>query len=571
MTRTAHSTSDQLQPATPARSKRPRVPADTPPGAAPGRVLVAEDSLTQGRWLCHVLEPLGHEIELVTDGATALARAIEDPPAIVLADVDMPGLDGFALCQRMKEHPVLRLVPFLMVTQRDRVTDLIRALEVGADNYVTKPLETKSVLGRVGRLLADVEHWQQRGAVQRHRLGIPAAEMLLSLERGQLVEMLMGAAQKLEGELATVAEIGVKLTTIGDLDEALQVLATRSRELSHAALATVTLVEHGAWRVRSVDSDDPALSAASRRHEMVEEVPTRLIEKLSAGETVHRKHDSDAWPYGFGIRDTYGYPMIVEETLVGVLSLSFAARRRFASDERRRFQVLANHGAVAILNAQQRQAEKRLREELEAALHAEKEAHKNAMFMLAAAVETRDGLTGSHLRRVQRYAEAIARELGRPEEEIEELSYSSVMHDVGKLLVPDAVLGKPGKLTDDEWDEMRRHPEYGAQILEGRDFFRMACSIALCHHERWDGTGYPRRLKGEEIPLAARITSVADVFDALTTERPYKDAWTDEAALAEIRELSGRSFDPAVAEAFVRLHESGEIGRIRGESYEDVR
>ena len=537
-----------------------------------GRILVAEDSQTQGQWLCKVLETLGHDIELVADGATALARIRQHPPAVILADVEMPGLDGFELCVRVKADPQLRLIPFLMVTHRDRVTDLIRALEVGADNYVTKPLDATSVVTRVDRILTDVDHWRQRGALQRHQLGIPAEEIILSLERGQLVEMLMGAAQKLEDELATVAEIGLRVTMIDQLDELLALLVRRSRELSDAPLATALLFEDGEWSVGAADAIDTALVTSVRRWRVRDHLASTGLRRLHHRRAVHLRHGgasgSDAFPGASGMRESYGYPMLVGDRLVGALMLSFTERRRLAVDEQRRYQVLANHGAVAVLNARNLEAERRLHRELAEALDAEKDAHKNAMFMLAAAVEARDGLTGSHLHRVQRYAAAIGRELGLDEAELEELSYSSVMHDVGKLLVPDAILGKPGKLTDEEWVEMRRHPEYGAQILGDRGFFGMARTIALCHHERWDGTGYPRGLKGEEIPLAARITSVADVFDALTTERPYKAAWTDEASLAELRELAGRSFDPKVVEVFLRLYESGEIAQIREQTAE---
>ena len=534
--------------------------------AVTGRILIAEDSQTQGQWLRGVLEKVGHDVELVTDGAAALARARKDPPAVVLADVEMPGLDGFELCVRMKADPQLRLIPFLMVTHRDRVTDLIRALEVGADNYVTKPLDAPSVVNRVGRILNDVGQWRQRGALQRHRLGIPAEEIILSLERGQLVEMLMGAAQKLEDELATVAEIGLRVTMIDQLDELLALLTRRSRELADAALATAFLFDDDAWTVGAVDADDLDVADAVRHWRVSDHLAPSLLRRLRGRRAVHLKHDrssaADAFA-GSGMRESYGYPMLVGDQLVGALMLSFTGRRRLAGDEQRRYQVLANHGAVAVLNARNLEAERRLHRELAAALQAEKEAHKNAMFMLAAAVEARDGLTGSHLHRVQRYAVAIGRQLGLSEDDLEELSYSSVMHDVGKLLVPDAILGKPGKLTDEEWTEMRRHPEYGAQILGDRGFFETARSIALCHHERWDGTGYPAGLKGDEIPVAARITSVADVFDALTTERPYKQAWTDEASLDELRRLAGRSFDPQVVDVFLGLYTSGEIARIR--------
>jgi response regulator RpfG family c-di-GMP phosphodiesterase len=532
------------------------------------RILVAEDSRTQADWLRRVLEALGYQVEIAGDGTTALRRAREEPPALVLADVDMPGLDGFEFCRSMKADPLLRLVPFVMVTHRDRVTDLIRALEVGADNYVTKPLEAATVESRVTRILTDVGQWRRRSASQRHRLGIPPEEIILSLERGQLVEMLMAAAQKLQGELATVAEIGLGVTMIDQLDELLSLLVRRTRELAEAAAVAVFLHEGGEWSLGSVDAADEALDTGMRLIAANQRQPPGMAERLLQRRPAHLKKGTWASVLTeqlstLGLRETYAYPMLAGDELMGALLVSFAQPRRLAADEQRRYEVLANHGAVAVVNARNLEAERKLRRELEAAMQAEHEAHKNAMFMLAAAVEARDGLTGSHLHRVQRYAEAIGREVGLGEEVLDELSYSSVMHDVGKLLVADAVLGKPGKLSEEEWVQMRRHPEYGAQILGDREFFRTARQIALCHHERWDGTGYPRGLKADAIPLAARITSVADVFDALTTKRPYKEAWTDEAALAELRAQAGRSFDPQIVAIFMALYEAGVIDRVR--------
>jgi putative two-component system response regulator len=133
---------------------------------------------------------------------------------------------------------------------------------------------------------------------------------------------------------------------------------------------------------------------------------------------------------------------------------------------------------------------------------------------------------------------------------------------VGKLHVPDAILKKAGKLTEDEWEEMKKHPEGGAAILRNKDFYHVARDIAANHHERWDGTGYPAGIKGEEIPLASRIVTVADVFDALTTERPYKKAWTETEAMDKILQDRGKAFDPAVVDAFEALFRRGKISEL---------
>jgi HD-GYP domain-containing protein (c-di-GMP phosphodiesterase class II) len=130
------------------------------------------------------------------------------------------------------------------------------------------------------------------------------------------------------------------------------------------------------------------------------------------------------------------------------------------------------------------------------------------------------------------------------------------MHDIGKMGIPDSILLKPGPLTDYEWEIMRLHPSYAHQMLSPIDYLKPALEIPLCHHEKWDGTGYPRGLKGEEIPLAARIFAAVDVWDALSFNRPYRPAWPPEQVLEHIREQAGTHFDPAVVTAFLKLAEA---------------
>jgi putative two-component system response regulator len=174
---------------------------------------------------------------------------------------------------------------------------------------------------------------------------------------------------------------------------------------------------------------------------------------------------------------------------------------------------------------------------------------------LAVVGEHHDDDTGAHTYRVATMSRSLAIKMGLPDEEVEMIYRSAPLHDVGKIGISDTILLKTGKLTPEEFTLMKRHCEIGAQLLSnGRsELLKVARSIAVSHHERFDGSGYPFGLKGEEIPLAGRIVAVADVFDALTSERPYKRAWSVEEACAEIQSQSGRHFDPAVVEAFCAL------------------
>lgn len=171
---------------------------------------------------------------------------------------------------------------------------------------------------------------------------------------------------------------------------------------------------------------------------------------------------------------------------------------------------------------------------------------------LGRAAEYKDNETGRHVIRMSLFSQIIARRLGFSEPYLEDLLNAAPMHDIGKIGIPDAVLLKPGKLDEDEWKIMQTHAAIGAEIIgeDGSQLLKMAHDIALSHHEKWDGSGYPRGLIGNDIPLEARIVAIADVFDALTSERPYKKAWPLEQATALIREQSGKHFDPALVDIF---------------------
>ncbi|WP_322508748.1 HD-GYP domain-containing protein, partial [Anaerolinea sp.] len=210
------------------------------------------------------------------------------------------------------------------------------------------------------------------------------------------------------------------------------------------------------------------------------------------------------------------------------------------------FQTLAGQIAIAVDNAT-------LFEELQ---------RSNADLILAydqtiegwsRALDLRDRETEGHSQRVTELTLKIARAMGMSEDQLVHVRRGALLHDIGKMGVPDAILLKPGALTDEEWVIMRQHPALAFQMLLPIQYLRPALDIPYCHHEKWDGTGYPRKLKGEQIPLAARIFAVVDVWDALRSDRPYRPAWSVEKTLTFIQEHAGSHFDPRVVEVFMQV------------------
>ncbi len=190
-----------------------------------------------------------------------------------------------------------------------------------------------------------------------------------------------------------------------------------------------------------------------------------------------------------------------------------------------------------------------------------RKSYRDSLSALAVAIEARDHLTRDHVERVSAYALAMGKELGWGEEKLEALEFAAILHDIGKIEIREETLTKPGPLTPEEWQEMRLHPEVGARMIEAIPYLAHAAPIILHHHERWDGSGYPHGLKGEEIPEEARLLAVVDTFDAMTSDRPYHPAHSPERAKGEILSLSGRQFDARMVEAFVACWDRGELAR----------
>jgi putative two-component system response regulator len=216
-----------------------------------------------------------------------------------------------------------------------------------------------------------------------------------------------------------------------------------------------------------------------------------------------------------------------------------------------RFELRARLIGITRLNRYQKLLEER--EKLQKAHTRLLEAYEATLEGWSHAMDLRDRETEGHSRRVTELSLQLAQAMGMSDEGIVHMRRGALLHDMGKIGIPDSILHKPATLTDEEWLVMRKHPQLAYEMLNPIEYLHESLEIPFSHHEKWDGTGYPQGLKGEEIPLSARIFAVADVWDALTSDRPYRSAWSDEQALAYIREQSGKHFDPRVVDMFLKM------------------
>ncbi len=342
----------------------------------------------------------------------------------------------------------------------------------------------------------------------------------------QAVAALLGAAvRRFEDELAlrrrateleAVAELGRRLRHVTEPEQVQQVLVDYA--------ATVTASPHAALLV--VSGDGCRVAAARGAYAAVQ---NREGSAGSLREAVGPRAEA---------------PLVVGGAQMGSLVVARRPEEPGYEDAALRvLQAVAELGASALSRA--------------AALAELEQAYIAAVVALARAVDARDTYTADHSERMAQWAETVARRMGCSEEEVREVRWAAVLHDIGKLATPDAVLRKPGPLSPEEWEVMRRHPVVGEEILKP---VRRLVGVALLvrhHQERWDGTGYPDGLRGEQIPLGARILAVVDAYTAMTDQRPYRPARTHEEAVTELRRCAGTQFDPAVVSAFVQVLEAG--------------
>ncbi len=250
----------------------------------------------------------------------------------------------------------------------------------------------------------------------------------------------------------------------------------------------------------------------------------------------------------------YGVPLVAKGSLVGVLEIFHRSPLEKDGEWDDYLHSLAGQAAIAIDNIS-------LFNNLQKSTLRLMQAHDATIEGWAQALELRDMETEGHSRRVVDITIGLARSLGIIGDELGHIRRGALLHDIGKMGVPDAILQKPGKLTPDEWKTMELHPVYAYEWLSSIEYLRPALDIPYCHHEKWDGTGYPRGLQGKQIPLAARVFAIVDVWDALRSDRPYRKAWSREKTLAYIQEQSGMHFDPRIVTAFLQYLEEKEGNR----------
>ncbi len=372
-------------------------------------------------------------------------------------------------------------------------------------------------------------------------LGILSSHAASAVDNAQLYSKVTRQVRELEA----LQQVGHALNSSLDVPETLRQVLDHACELLEAGTASVMLLEpdgrHLTIRVARGLSDDVVRSTKVR---LGERIAGRVAQE---GVAISLPGGVDA--QGEEIAPSLSVPLKADDKVVGVLNVRGRPNaEEFTRDDVDLATRLASISAAALENAE-------LHDELQQLLI-------DSITTLANAIDARDPYTRGHSERVTEYSVLVGERLGFELEELERLRYAALLHDIGKIRIPDHILNKPGRLDDVEFEEMKRHPVYGVGIMLPVRAFRPLLPYMLHHHERFDGMGYPDRKLGEEIPLPARIICVADCFDAMTSDRPYRKGLPVEVAVEELRRFKGTQFDPAVVDLFLGLVQEGKIDPI---------
>lgn len=508
-------------------------------------ILVVDDDTKLLEVVSVSLGRRGYDVQTARTGGEALARATEASPGLIILDLGLPDMTGMEVMKRIREAGDF---PVLFLSAESDVDVRLNALHGGAEDFLVKPVSLEELYAKV------------EGSLRRR------ARMRTLGERNQVLEAEVTAgAEKAKREFKRhLLSMRTLLTMSHDLnramhsDELIKVASlTLLGELKVSSMALFGVERENAaeFRLLGVKGFDARRfegMTISRTSPFV----TLLTEEMHA-QRIARNPDQ-RWVKSLpDLRLAvfeYATPIVVHGAIKGIVFTGPKLNGdEYSESELDIITIIGNSVGIGIQNAH-------LLTQLQTT-------YVSVLRSLISIIEAKDPYTKGHTERVAAYSVALANRLGLGEEDLRRVMFGALMHDIGKMGVLDEIVNKPGALTETEWELMRQHPVTGALIVEKMEFLTGTTDIVRHHHESWNGRGYPDGLRGEDIPIGARIVTVADSFDAMTTDRPYRKALTVDAAVERLVGASGIQFDAKLVKlfvAYIREKEQAELTSADG-------
>lgn len=502
-------------------------------------ILVVDDDEGVRETVVDILQTGGQQCVAVGSVAEALDMLTRTPVDLIITDMHMPGQSGLDLIEKVQTLD--DSIPVILITGFPSVHSAINALKKGAIEFISKPFDFESITQIVAK------------ALRERRLRQELKRLQAESHKAELIEKLnrqLGARLDELTHLYTISEgIANFMDTASLMDQVVKLAA----QVTGAQRVSLMMLDRGRSQLR-------IRSAIGISDEVIRDTRVRVGHGISgkaiqdgrlvrATRHVHQNFRSAADTLGLGLYQSHSWmsaPLRVGGQIFGVLNLTDKPDRSdFSSEEEQLVSVLVEKAGTKLEN-------QALYEGIYASL-------VDTLNSLVTTIEAKDPYTREHSHRVAEYSVIIGSRVGLTDEQLELLEFAAILHDIGKIGVRDEILTKTGRLTDEEYDAIKQHTIIGEKIAEPLGLSADERAVIRSHHERYDGTGYPDGLRGENIPLLARVAAIADAFDAMTSTRPYRKARTAAEAGNEIEKLYGAQFDPKFAAAAVQAIRDGRL------------
>ncbi|MCK4533078.1 response regulator [bacterium] len=493
-----------------------------------GKIMVIDDEKVMCHLLTDLLKDRGYDVEYALSGKEGLAMARQKSFDVVITDIKMPKLTGLQVITKLKNiDPNTRVI---IITAFGNMETAQQSLRLGAYDYITKPFD----IGKISFII--------KRAVASKELSLTNQKLMRQLKQNNI--LLEKKVKERTKQLTLLYKTGLEISSSLRLEKVLQNIVKKVSILLDLEICSILLwdseKEELSIKCAQGLSKDVICNTIIRKGEgisgwVLEKKTPLFIKNVESDERFKkRSHEK------YYTRSLISVPLSKEKNVIGVININNKKTKKpFTNDDLALLKEIAIEATIAIENAT-------LYKKLQ-------DTHLRTITALTAAIDAKDHYTCHHSEQVTKYATAIANKMKLSLHEIETIKRASQLHDIGKIGIPDYILTKPGKLTSNEWREVKLHPTRAKDILEPLNYLKKVIKLIKQHHERYDGKGYPGGTRAENIELGARIMAIADSFDAMTSERPYRKKFSLEKAIEELEKNKGTQFDPKIVDVFVNL------------------